>query len=140
MVTMHAITLFAVVFSGKSKISEQLSPHDVKQEFGERPRTPEYDCFTMNRHWRTFGRAALALVLVASLTFVLVHWHRDSRGQDCGLCSVQHMPTLQTPTGNIFVIPANRERTDFIHEIVPTYSGFIPVLPGRAPPQAFVSI
>jgi hypothetical protein len=94
----------------------------------------------MNQHWRTFGRAALALVLVACLTFVLVHWHRDSRGQDCGLCSVQHMPTLQTSTANILVIPANQKRTELVYEIVPPYSGFVPVLPGRAPPQAFVSI
>jgi hypothetical protein len=94
----------------------------------------------MNQHWRTLGRAALALVLVASLTFVLVHWHRDSRGQDCGICNVQHMPTLQTPTGNILVIPANQEWKDFVFEIAPSYPGFVPTQPGRAPPVAFVSI
>jgi len=94
----------------------------------------------MNRHWRTFGRAALALVLVASLTLIFVHWHRDSRGQDCGLCNVQHMPTLQSPTGNVLVIPTNQERTDFVYEITPVFFGLIPAQPGRAPPQAFVSI
>jgi hypothetical protein len=94
----------------------------------------------MNQHWRTLGRAALALVLVASLTVVLAHWHRDSRGQDCGICSVQQMPTLQSPTGNILSIPVHHERVDFTHEIAAIDSGFTLTQLGRAPPQVFVSI
>jgi hypothetical protein len=95
---------------------------------------------TMTKYWRTLGRAALALVLVASLTVVLAHWHLDSRGQDCGVCSAQHMPTLQNPTGNILFIPVDHQFVDFSHEITTIDSGFIPTQQGRAPPQVFVSI
>jgi hypothetical protein len=94
----------------------------------------------MSKNWRTFGRAALALVLVASLTIVLAHWHLDSRGQDCGLCSTRHMSMLETPTGNTFFIPAAQVWADFPDEIVPLHSGFTPIQQGRAPPQVFVSI
>jgi hypothetical protein len=94
----------------------------------------------MNHYWRTLGRAALALVLVASLTVVLAHWHLDSRGQECGLCSVQQMSTLQSPTGNILTVPFNQEWMDFTHEIATIYSGFTATQQGRAPPQVFVSI
>jgi hypothetical protein len=95
---------------------------------------------TMTRHWRTFGRAALALVLVASLVFVVTHWHRDSRGQDCGLCSVRQTPTLQAPTGNLVAVPANLEWHDVAHVIVPVYAGFVIPQQGRAPPETFLSI
>lgn len=96
-----------------------------------------YDRRPMSKNWRTFGRAALALVLVTSLTIVLAHWHRDSRGQDCGLCSTRHMPTLESPTGNTLVVPPAREWTDLSDEIVTVYSAFTPTQPGRAPPQVF---
>jgi hypothetical protein len=89
----------------------------------------------MNRHWRTYGRAALALLLAASLLVVFAHWHRDSRGQDCGLCNVQHMPTLQSPAGNILIVPTNQDWIDFISEINSASFGFTPVQSGRAPPQ-----
>jgi hypothetical protein len=94
----------------------------------------------MSKNWRTFGRAALALVLVASLTIVLAHWHRDSRGQDCGLCSTRHMPTLESSTGNTLFVPTSPEWTDFTYEIATPHSTFSPIQPGRAPPQVFVSI
>ena len=94
----------------------------------------------MSKNWRTFGRAALALVLVASLTVVLAHWHQDSRGPDCGLCSTRHMPTLESPTGNIPEPPTSPEWTDFITEIATVYSAFTPTRQGRAPPQVFISI
>jgi hypothetical protein len=89
----------------------------------------------MNGHWRTFSRAALALLLVASLTVVLVHWHRDSRGQDCGLCSVQHMPTLQSPAGNLLSVPTTREWMDVVDESNPPFSGVVLLQHGRAPPR-----
>jgi hypothetical protein len=94
----------------------------------------------MNRHWRTFGRAALALLFVASLTIVLVHWHRDSRGQDCGLCTVLHMPTLQGPAGNLLPVPTAQEWMDVVVEVTPIYSGVVLLQRGRAPPQVFFSL
>jgi len=90
------------------------------------------------RNWRTYGRAALALLLVASLTIVLVHWHRDSRGPDCGLCTAQHMPTLQSPAGNLLIVPVAPEWLDVADEAAPTYSGVVLLQLGRAPPQVFV--
>jgi hypothetical protein len=94
----------------------------------------------MSRNWRNFGRVAVALVLVASLTIVLAHWHRDSRGQDCGLCSTRHMPKLESPTGDTLVVPVNPEWTDFSDEIATPHTPFTPIQQGRAPPQVFVSI
>jgi hypothetical protein len=93
----------------------------------------------MNHYWRTYGRAALALLLVASLTIIVIHWHRDSRGQDCGLCAVQHMPTLQSPDGNILVPPTIQEWADLLTEVALIYSGIVLLESGRAPPQVFAS-
>jgi len=105
------------------------------------PSTPRaYDVGTMNQYWRTYGRAALALLLVASLTIIVIHWHRDSRGQDCGVCTVQHMPALQSPTGNIVAVPATREWAGSQYEPVPTRTGVVLRESGRAPPRTFVSL
>jgi hypothetical protein len=94
----------------------------------------------MNRHWRPFGRAALALLVVASLMIVVVHWHRDSRGLDCGLCAVQHMPTLQSPTGNLLIVPTTLGWMDVTDKVASIYSGAVLLYRGRAPPSVFFSI
>jgi hypothetical protein len=102
--------------------------------------TPNYDAFTMNHYWRTYGRAALALLLVASLTIIVIHWHRDSRGQDCGLCAAQHLPTLQSPAGKVLVAPTTQEWVDFLLEVTLIHSGIVLFESGRAPPQVFISL
>ena len=89
----------------------------------------------MNPYWRTFGRAALALLLVASLTIIVIHWHRDSRGQDCGLCTVQQMPTLQSPSGNVVEAPITREWAGPVVQPVSLHSEVVLLKSGRAPPQ-----
>jgi len=94
----------------------------------------------MTRHWRIYGRAALALLLVASLALVFAHWHRDSRGQECGLCNVQQMPTLQAPTGNLLPAPTNLEWNQDSVSNIPVYFGFVIPQQGRAPPKALLSV
>ena len=89
----------------------------------------------MNQYWRTYGRAALALLLVASLTIIVIHWHRDSRGQDCGLCTVQQMPTLQSPSGNVLVAPITREWAGVDIQPDSLHSEVVLLQSGRAPPR-----
>jgi hypothetical protein len=95
---------------------------------------------TMNRYWRTYGRAALALLLVVSLTVIVIHWHRDSRGQECGLCTVQQMPTLQSPTGNVLIGPTTQEWAGVFSKPAFVYSQVVLLESGRAPPQVYISL
>jgi hypothetical protein len=82
----------------------------------------------------------VALLLVASLSLILVHWHRDSRGQDCGLCSVQQMPGLGHVSSEFSFVPAPEEWAEALDSGDPVPSGFVSVLPGRAPPSADFSL
>jgi hypothetical protein len=91
-------------------------------------------------HWRTYRRAALALLLVASLTVIVIHWHRDSRGQECGLCTVQQMPTVQSPTGNVLIVPTTEEWARVFTRPASVHSGVVLLESGRAPPQVFLSL
>ena len=99
------------------------------------PLPRDYDVLTMNQYWRTYGRAALALLLVASLTIIVIHWHRDSRGQDCGLCTVQQMPTLQSPAGNVVVAPITQEWAGIAYKSAPILTRVTLLQSGRAPPH-----
>jgi hypothetical protein len=99
-----------------------------------------YDRVTMNPNWRNWARVALCFVLVASLTVIASHWHRDSRGQDCGLCSVQQMPSLQTPSGNLIVVFTTPEWIATEDVVLPHESGVVLSSHGRAPPRPFVSL
>ena len=86
------------------------------------------------------GRVFVALVLVASLSLILVHSHRDARGQDCGLCSVQQMPGLEHVSSAFSFVPAPEEWTEPLDLGDPVPLGLVPVLPGRAPPSIDFSL
>ena len=91
-------------------------------------------------HWRTFGRMALSIVLVASLTFILVHWHSTTRGQDCGICSVHHIPAVLSAHELLLVVPLTPERIDTFELVPAIYSAITAGLHDRAPPQVFSSL
>jgi len=86
-------------------------------------------------NWRTWGRTAFALLLVASLSLILVHWHLDSRGQDCGVCHAQQMPRLENATKVLAPVPPTQEWIERTAQAANFHSGFVPTQPGRAPPQ-----
>jgi hypothetical protein len=92
-------------------------------------------CCNLNR----LGRLVLSLLLVASLTVILTHWHQGARGQDCGLCSIQEMPRLLDSVGSLLVVPATQEWTALACDVTPVYSESVDVHQGRAPPQALAS-
>lgn len=97
----------------------------------------------MNQHWRNlarWGRLALAVLLVVSLTVIVVHWHQDARGQDCGLCNAQQMPSLLGSVGNLLIVPVSQEWITPVREVIPVYSEVVRLQRGRAPPQALLSL
>ena len=83
---------------------------------------------------------ALSVLLVVSLTIIVVHWHQDARGPDCGLCNVQQMSSLVSSAGSLLIVPVSREWITPVREVTPVYSEIVLVRQGRAPPQAFVSV
>jgi hypothetical protein len=93
-----------------------------------------YDHGSMNRRWLPF-RAALAILVVLSLSLVLIHWHQDSPGQDCGLCATQHMPTLQSTPQGVATEPVVFEWWHSTESPASESSAFLPAHPGRAPPS-----
>ena len=101
--------------------------------------TEEYDRSVMI-HWRTFARMALSIVLLASLTLVLVHWHTAIRGQDCGICTVQHIPALPGADELRLAVPLQFVRVDRSEYASRVCSCQLTGLHGRAPPCVFSSI
>jgi hypothetical protein len=88
----------------------------------------------MHQRWIPLLRISIAILVILSLSTVLVHWHEDKAGQDCGLCAAQHMPGLQSTTGVLLVIPALHEwrfiaQDDAQESAITTLVHF-----GRAPP------
>ena len=79
-------------------------------------------------------RSTLAILMVLSLTLVLVHWHQERPGQDCGLCYAHQMPGLDGAAGPLLAIPEVSECPSANFESVLESSAFVPAHPGRAPP------
>ena len=99
------------------------------------PPHEDYDPKRMNRRWHSF-RAGLAILLVLSLSLVLIHWHQETPGQDCGLCAAQQMPGIQSTTTNLLALPAIYGWRAVAQEPSLESNAFVPAHPGRAPPQS----
>ncbi len=80
-------------------------------------------------------RALVAVVLLISLSLVMIHWHQEGAGQDCGLCAAQHMPGLQSATQSITALPQVLEWRHSTEAPSPEFTAFLPAHPGRAPPS-----
>jgi len=85
-------------------------------------------------------RSTLAILMVLSLTLVLVHWHQEKPGQDCGLCYAHQMSGLHAATGPLLTIPKVSEWRRANSQQILESSAFVPAHPGRAPPKSLSSI
>jgi hypothetical protein len=94
----------------------------------------------MSLHWRAYSRVFFAIVLVLSLASVLVHWHPEVRGQDCGLCHVQQMPGLKATTENPVGAPLSRPAVYSVPQTFSNYNTSVVVHSGRAPPASIFSL
>lgn len=88
----------------------------------------------MHQRWIPLLRISIAILVILSLSTVLVHWHEDKAGQDCGLCAAQQMPGMQSATGVLLVGPALHEWR-FVAQDNAQESAIITLVHfGRAPP------
>jgi hypothetical protein len=78
-----------------------------------------------------------AILLAVSLSTILVHWHQDSRGQDCNLCHVQEMSGIQSPQADLLAAPTADKWTSIVHELVYNDGVILAAPHGRAPPVAY---
>jgi hypothetical protein len=88
----------------------------------------------MLQRWIPLLRSSIAIIVILSLSTVLVHWHEDKAGQDCGLCAAQQMPGLHGSTGVLLAAPILHEwryvtRDNAPESTITPLSHF-----GRAPP------
>jgi hypothetical protein len=89
----------------------------------------------MSRRWFSI-RAIAAVLLILSLSLVMIHWHQEGAGQDCGLCATHQMAGLE---GTAQVAPAAPQRIEWRYHTESASSessAFIPAHPGRAPPAS----
>jgi hypothetical protein len=94
----------------------------------------------MSRRWIPVLRSSIAILVLLSLSFVLVHWHPEKSNQDCGLCYAHQMPGLQG-SGHFLVAAPNLYEWRLISSAPILESrAFVPAHPGRAPPQSLSSI
>ena len=90
----------------------------------------------MSRRWFSI-RALAAVLLVLSLSLVMIHWHQEGTGQDCGLCAAHQMPGLE---GTAQAAPATPQVVELRPHAGPVQfesNAFVPAHPGRAPPSFF---
>ena len=88
----------------------------------------------MLQRWIPVLRTSIAIIVILSLCTVLVHWHEDKAGQDCGLCAAQQMPGLHSSTGVLLVVPTMHEWRYVARDSAPE-SAITPLSHfGRAPP------
>ena len=88
----------------------------------------------MLQRWIPLLRSSIAIIVILSLSTVLVHWHEDKAGQDCGLCAAQQMPGLHGSTGVLPAIPTLHEWRHVTRDNAPE-SAITPLSHlGRAPP------
>ena len=88
----------------------------------------------MLRRWLPLLRSSIAILVVLSLAIVLVHWHEDKAGQDCGLCAAHQMPGLQSATGILFGSPTMHEWRYLMLEQTQDAVSISLSHAGRAPP------
>jgi hypothetical protein len=102
--------------------------------------TEDYDTQHMDRRWLPVLRSSVAVLVLLSLSFVLVHWHPDKSSQDCGLCYAHQMPGLQI-AGHSLVTGPNLYvwRLTSCAPVFDSHA-FVPAHPGRAPPRSLSSI
>jgi len=93
----------------------------------------------MTRRWFHL-RALTALVLLLSLSVIMIHWHQEGAGQDCGLCYTHQMPGLRTESHAPVIAPRVLEWRFLSAEPASESQAFVPAHPGRAPPRSFSSI
>jgi hypothetical protein len=99
-------------------------------------RPEDYDGPRMSQRTQTLLRGSIAILLLFSLAVVLVHWHDDRPGQDCGLCYAHQMPGLQSATSPMLGVPEASESRLTDTEQILVSSAFVPSHPGRAPPRS----
>jgi hypothetical protein len=88
----------------------------------------------MLQRWIPLLRSSIAIIVLLSLSTVLVHWHEDKAGQDCGLCAAQQMPGLQSTTGALLAVPTMHEWR-YVTQVNAEESADTTLLHfGRAPP------
>jgi len=94
----------------------------------------------MSRRWLPVLRSSVAILLLLSLSFVLVHWHPDKSSQDCGLCYAHQMPGLQS--AGHYLIAAPNLYVSRLTLSVPVFdsNAYVPAHPGRAPPRSLSAI
>ena len=98
------------------------------------PRTGDYHCDRMTRGSQRLLRSSIAILVLFSMAFVLVHWHEEKPGQDCGLCYAHQMPGLQDAKAPLLAGPGAYEWRSAASEQVLVSHAFVPSHPGRAPP------
>jgi len=94
----------------------------------------------MTRRAQLVLRSTIAILLLISLTVVMVHWHDDKQGQDCGLCYAHQMTGLQSTDAPLLYVPEVAEGRAAVSEQVLVSNAFVPSHPGRAPPRSLSSI
>jgi len=94
----------------------------------------------MVRRWNPLLRSSIAILIVLGLSLVLVHWHPEKAGQECGLCTAHQMPGLQSTTVLLLATPGISEwRPRAIEQLI-VFSVSIPSHAERAPPRSLSSI
>jgi hypothetical protein len=88
----------------------------------------------MSRRWFSI-RAVAALLLILSLSLVMIHWHQEGNGQDCGLCATHQMPGLKGTAQIVPTAPQIFEWRSVTESVLSESSTFVPANPGRAPPS-----
>lgn len=84
-----------------------------------------------------FLRGCFAILLILGLMLVLVHWHQDRAGQDCGLCYAHQLAGLQVSAEHGLTAPNVSQWRSSVRERISESDAFAPAHPGRAPPVAF---
>jgi hypothetical protein len=94
----------------------------------------------MSRRWLPVLRSSVAILVLLSLSFVLVHWHPEKSSQNCGLCYAHQMPGLQS-AGHSLISAPNLDGWR-IPLTAPVFdsNAFVPGHPGRAPPRSLSTI
>ena len=96
--------------------------------------TEDYDSGRMHQRWIPLLRSSIAIIVILSLSLVLVHWHEDKAGQDCGLCAAQQMPGLQGSAAVLLAAPILHEWRFITRDNAQESSKATRLHFGRAPP------
>jgi hypothetical protein len=94
----------------------------------------------MTRPGPALLRSFIAVLLILGLSLVLVHWHPEKSGQDCGLCVAHQMPGLQSSAVPFVESPGVYEWYAVLSEQILISSAFVPSHAGRAPPSPFSAL